>query len=338
MCKEEASKVIEKAFPLSTVIRWASEITGKAQKTDRIQLIDLIRESLESLSNEESLENIRKWCIYSCGCSITMPKELGDPIKYKIGNKIGPVRDRTYEFMGYARGDDTEGFKTDLSYKGESPTFFDLPKQGGRLAARSLEYFTKTAKCPYLLVQGHDIHDREVFTVQDGNTDVGERIYLSQPDESPAYSMHIFKRITSVRIVGAEVNIQFVWLNSTTYGSQPTELGLLSYYDPGEEFPGFRRYSFMGEANCCYTVEVLGHLRQPELRYDNELIRGFDSGAIKNMMRANFYKSKNDIQGAQFNASLAVTSIRKKNEKSAPNTDAIDVNITTSAGSFPEVY
>lgn len=118
----------------------------------------------------------------------------------------------------------------------------------------------------------------------------------------------------------------------------PTEVGLLSYFDPGEELPGFRRYSFPANTEDCYTVEVLGLLRQPELRYNNELIRGFDSGAIKNMIRANFSKDKNDIQGAQFNASLAMTSIRKKNDKNSPNTDNIDVNIVTSAGSFPEVY
>jgi len=330
--------VIEKAFPLTTVIRWASEITGKSQKSDRVQLIDIIRESLEALHNEESLDNLRKWCIYSCGCTITMPKELADPIKYKIGSKTGPVRDRAYEFIGYVRGDDVEGFRNDLSYIREYPTVFDLPKQGGRIAARSLDFYTKGSVCPYLVIQGEDIHGREVFTVSDGKTDVGERVLLSQPNESPSYTKTIFKRITSVRIVNSEVNIQFVWCNAPTYGSAPTEVGLLSYYDPGEEYPGFRRYSFPANADECYTVEVLGHLRQPELRYDNELIRGFDSGAIMNMIRANFYKAKNDVQGAQFNASLAISAIKKKNEKISPNTDNIDVNITTSAGSFPEVY
>lgn len=328
---------MEKAFPLDTVIRWASEITGKAPKSDRHKLIDIIRESLESLHNEESLTNLRKWCVYSCGCTITMPKELGTPFKYKIGSAVGPVRNIPYEFLGYVHGDSiSSGFRDDLAYAGESPTFFDLPVQGGRVAARSLERFT--GNTPYIIVQGDDIYGREVFTVNEGVTDVGERIYISPVDQSPSYSKTIFRRINSVRLVNSELNVQLVWCNTKNYGDTPYEIGLLSYYDPGEELPSFKRYSLPIATSDCLTVEVLGHLKQPELRYDNELIRGFDSGAIKNMIRANFYKDKNDINGAQFNASLAIGSIKKKNEKHSPNADMIAVDLATCAKSFPEVY
>lgn len=329
---------MEKAFPLETVLRWASEITGKPAKSDRNRLVDIIRESLESLHNEESLENLRKWCVYSCGCLITMPKELGIPYKYKVGNAVGPVRQKPYEFLGYARDDSLDpGYRQDLAYAGTASTFFDLPAQGGRVAARALERFTSGS--PYLVVQGDDIYGNEVFTPNaEGKLDVGEIVPVSTVDQAPSYSKTIFRRIKSVRIVNSQLNIQFVWCNAKNYGDIPYELGLLSFYDPGEEYPSFSRYALPVETNDCLTVEVLGQLKQPALLYDNELIRGFDSGAIKNMIRANYFKDKNDIQGAQFNASLAVSSIRKKNEKVNTNGDLIAVDPALSAKSFPEVY
>lgn len=329
----------EVAFPLETVLRWAANISGKGVKSDREKLIDLIRESLEALFNEESVENLRRWRIYSSGGFITAPKELAEPLKYKIGCKVGPIRDKAYEFLGYARNDST-GYQANFTYVGEYATYFDLPIQGGRLAARSLDYYDCTVKpAPYLLVQGVDINDKTVYSPHDGKLDVGERIYITPPDQAPTYSKTIFKKVTSVRIVNAQLNIQLVWCNTHFFGATPYEFGLLANYDPGDSFPTFRRYSFpVGDSSCCYALEVLGQLRQPALVYDNELIRGFDSGAIQNMIRANDLKAKNDIGGAQFNSGLAMTSIRKKNERLAPNTDAIPVHVPTSAGKFKNVY
>lgn len=343
----------EAAFPLETVLRWASNISGKGIKSDRDKLIDLVRESLEALFNEETVENLRRWTIFSSGSFITAPKELAEPLKYKIGHKVGPIRDKAYEFLGYARNDST-GYQTNFSYVGEYATYFDLPIQGGRVAARSLDYFDYTkydssnlackTTCskdepPYLLVQGTDINDKVVYSPHDGTLDVGERIYITPPDQAPTYSRTIFKKISSVRVVNAQLNIQLVWCNTHYFGATPYEFGLLANYDPGDSFPTFRRYSFpLHDTSCCYALEVLGQLKQPALVYDNELIRGFDSGAIQNMIRANDLKSKNDIGGAQFNSGLAMTSIRKKNERLAPNTDAIPVHVPTSAGGFKNVY
>lgn len=328
----------DKAFSLEQVLRWAAKTTGLSVRTQREDLIDIIRASLEALTNEESVDTIRKWCIFSSGCYLTLPKELQDPTKYKLCGKSGPVRSRLYEFMGYVREDDVEGFSSDLRYVGTFPTFFELPSQGGRVAARSLEMFAG-GDPPYIVVQGEDMLGNVVYTpTPDGNVDIGERIYISQPNKAPIYSNTKFKRITSVRIVNAEINIQFIWCNVAAEGQAPHEMGLLSYYDAGEEYPTFRRYKLPVTGEDSYRVEILGHLKQPSLRYDNELIRGFDSGVIQDMIRANYYKSKNDLDGARFNSSLAVSSIRKRNEKLIPNSDLIDVDVETCAGSFKVVF
>lgn len=330
----------EKAFPLEEVLRWASEISGKGVNKDRSLLIDLIRESLEALYNEESVENLRKFCIPSCGCLITMPHELAEPLKYKICGEVSPVRNKAFEFLGFERND-CVGYRSDLQYVGEFPTLFDLPDCGARIAARSMDFFDlKWGDAPYLLVQGKDIYDRAVHTVNDGKTDVGERISISKPNAAPIYSKTIFKEITSVRIVNAELNIQLLWCEVDNYGDAPSQIGLLSTYTPGDEYPGFKRYRFLQnvDCSCCYNIEVLGNIRAPSLRYDNELIRGFDSSAIRSMLRANYYRSKNDINGATFNSNIAVSSIRKKNERLSKDTDMLAPFVPTSAGKFPNVF
>lgn len=323
----------EVAFSLGKILKWASDITGKGLRADRENLIDLVREALEALSSEQSLEDVRKWCIPSCGCLVTIPREMADPIKYRVGDKTGPVRDQFYEFKGTAPKDCPD-MKTDLKFQGTSPIFFDLPTQGGRVAARSLNTFAPEAT-PVLLVQGKDIYGREVFHTHEGKTDVGERVAIAQPSDAPEYSKTIFKEITSVRIIDAELNIQLIWCNAKEYGQTPFEMGLLAFYDPGEEMPCFRRYSFPAmDCSCCYNVEILGNLRIPELRYDNELIRGFSSNAIRNMIRAVYYSTKNDINGATFHSGLARTNIRRNNEKKSKNTDLLDFFAPTSGGSF----
>lgn len=331
--------MVDSSFPLSEVLRWASSITGKTVSRDRDVLIDLIRETIDVLHAEESLENLRKWCIPSCGCIVTIPKEMEAPVKYRIGNKVGPVRNFTYQFHGYARKDCT-GYNSDLRYSKESPIFFDLPAHGARVAARALEFFSPDCKPkdrPYLIVQGRNTAGQLVtHTTEHGTSDVGERVYLSQPDVSPEYSEQVFKEITSVRVVG-DINSMLVWCNTTEYGRAPTEYGLLATYDRGDEFPSFRRYELppVVDASCCYEIEVLGHIRKPVLKFDNELVRGYDANTLRSMLRAKWAQASNDINAATFNASLAVGSLRKQNERQQVESDNIHIFAPTAPGYFP---
>lgn len=331
--------MVDSAFPLSEVLRWTSAITGKTVTQNRETLIDLIRETIDVLHAEESTENLRKWCIPSCGCVVTIPKEMETPVKYRIGDKVGPVRNFTYQFHGYTRYDCT-GYNSDLRYIKESPIFFDLPKHGARVAARAVEYYTPDCKpedLPYLIVQGYNTAGQLVSRMtDDGHADIGEKIYISQPDQAPEYSEQVFSSITSVRVVG-EVNTMLVWCNVTEYGKTPNEYGLLSIYDRGDELPSFRRYELAPvlDSSCCYEIEVLGHLRKPMLKYDNELIRGYDANTLRSMIRAKHAQSSNDINGATFNASLAMGSLRKQNEKQQNEADNIQIFAPTAPGNFP---
>lgn len=335
--------MIENAFPLDTVIRWAADITGKGQHSDRDLLLDLIKESLEALYLEESVENLRKWCIPSCGCSITAPKELANPVMYKVGDKVSPVRTKAYEFLGYTRKD-AEGYYGDLQYQGEYPTYFDMPSGGAQVCARALEQLPQLKESdpqPHLVVQGLNASGNPVYSRRkNGEMDIGEIVPIVGPDCPPPSSYNKFKEITSVRIVNSNHNIHFMWANIPSGAVTASSIGLLAYYDPGDEYPAFRRYKIPSLANSkyCYNIEVLGHLKMPSLRYDNELVRGFNSNTIRSMIRANYYRSKNDIQGATFNSGLAMTSIRKNNEKRHKNSDEVAVNQATSAGKFPTVY
>lgn len=335
--------MIENAFPLESVLRWAASITGKGVGSDRSLLLDIIKESLEALYREESVQNIRRWCLPTCGCSITAPKEMAEPIKYKIGNKVGVIRTKAYEFQGYVRND-VEGYSSDLYYQGEFPTYFDIPSGAAHVAARALEdlhTLDRGKDGPYLVVQGLNATGNIVYARRkDGEMGVGEIVPIVGPNESPLASYNQFSKITSVEIKNSSYNVHFMWAKNVVNASTASSFGLLAYYDPGEDLPSFRRYSIpsLQNADCCYEVEVLAKLRVPELKYDNELIRGFDSGTIRNMIRANYLKSKNDIQGATFNSNLAMGAIRKDNEKRHRNGDEIPVNIATSAGKFPQIF
>ena len=339
----------ESVFALDKVIQWASEITGKGATENREALIDLIRETLDVLYQQESVENYRKWCLYTCNGCITLPREIGSAEKYKIGEEVGSVRGKYYEFLGYVRTTDCEHFKDDLRYLGEFPIYYDLPKHGARVAAQSIDHFECSRdwdKRPYLIVQGKDLEKKEVFTnlntgdQNQGITDQGERIYLAEPGKNPAYSRTIFSEISSVRIVNAPLNIRFVWCNSSAWQEHPHEVGPLATYDAGDEFPGFRRYFIPGVSKtCCLKIDILGKLRMPALRYDNELIRGFDSFTLRGMLSANHYRGKNDINAATFNSNLATGQLRKKNENIGnKDTDMFAPFIPTSAAKFPQTY
>lgn len=339
----------ESIFPLDQVLRWASDITGLGVTENREKLIDIIRETLDVLYRQESIENLRKWCITSCNGCITLPREIGTPEKYKIGEEVHSVRNKAYEFLGFVRTSDCENYKSDLRYLGEYPIQFDLPKCGGRVAAQSKDYFECDRdwnKRPYLIVQGKDLEKNEVFTnlntgeQNQGKTDQGERVYISNPDTQPEYSRTIFSEISSVRIVNAPLNIRFVWCNSSAWGEPPYEVGPLATFDAGDEFSGFRRYFIPGvNTSCCYTIEILGKLRLPSLRYNNELIRGFDSFTIRSMVSANFFRGKNDLNAATLNSNLAMGQLRQKNEiLGNKDTDMFAPFIPTCAAKFPQTY
>lgn len=335
--------MIENVFTLGQVLKWASAISGEGLQSSRETLIDLVRESLDALFDIESVENLRKWCVQVCGCVVTLPYEIGEPQKYKIGNEIQQVRNKAWEFIGVVHTNDCSGYRSDLRYQGESPTYFDLPTRGARLAVKAKDYFEPAKReCdnPYLLVQGKDKKGKQVFTAHGGKMDIGERIYIAQPDENPRCSETIFSEIESVRIVNAHLHLTLVWCNLAEGEEYPYEYGILSEYGPGEEFPGYKRYEIPGLARdkCCRNIEILGQARKPALRYDNELIRGFDSLAIRSMISANWYRGKNDINGATFNSNIAVSSTKRKNEQQAPNTDNIPVFLPTCAAKFPGVY
>lgn len=330
----------EHAFTLEQVIKWTNHISGLGITSDRDKIIDLIRESIDALVNEESNENLRSWEVLAIAGLVILPKQISVPAKYKIYGSVGPVKNLYYQFKGYIPRQDCRDYREDLEFHSESPVLFPLPKQGGRVAAKSQDFFEQDCKIqPYLLVQGIDLQGREIFTPNDGKMDVGERIYISQPSDAPPYSINVFKEITSVRVVGAQLNIQFVWCNTHNYGDTPFEAGVLALYDAGDEMPKFRKFILHGlRCNDITKVDILGSLAKPRLKYDNELIHGFDSNTIRSMIRANWNRGKNDINSATFNSNIAVASIRKQNERQNPDTDQLVVHIPTCAGKFPQTY
>lgn len=334
----------ESIFPLEQVIRWTAEITGWGVTENRDKIIDLIRETLDVLYKQESQENLRKWCITSCNGCITLPREIGSAEKYKIGEHVGPIRNKAYEFLGFVRTVDCEHFKSDLRYLGEFPTQFDLPKCGARVAAQSIDYFEcdrDIEKRPYIIVQGKDTSKNEIFTnLNDGKMDQGERVYISPPGISPTYSRATFSEISSVRIVNAELNVRFVWCRVTESGELPFEVGPLAAFDAGDEIPGFKKYTIPGiSANCCQQIEILGKLRQPALRYNNELIRGLDSFIIRTMLAANYNRGTKDLSAATLNSNLAMGQLRKSNENVGnKDTDTFAPFIPTCAAKFPQTY
>ena len=335
----------ENVFPLEEIIRWTGDITGYGLTSERKKIIDLIRETLDALRVQESVDNLRRWRIYSHNGCITLPREIGVAEKYKIGEEIGPVRGLAYEFLGFVRSVDCEHFKTDLRLTGEFATFYDLPSSGARVAAQSIDQFECSKdwdKRPYIQVQGKDLKGREVFTNLDtGKMDQGERVYISLPNENPQYSRNIFASpLSGVRLVNAPLNVKFVWCNAENYGDKPYEVGPLATYDAGDEIPSFRRYYIPGISHRgCHQIEVLGKLRMPPLIYNNELIRGFDSFVLRSMISANWYRSQNDLNSANLNASLSVGQLRKSNEvKTGNETDNLAPFKATCAANFPKMY
>lgn len=332
---------MENAFSLETVLRWAAEESGKGRvsSSERQKLTDIVREALDALFAEQPLEGIRCWCLNSCGCSVTLPREMGDPVKYKVCDKVGPVRSKLYDFRDYCDTDCLD-FKSDLKFEKETPLTFELPEEGGRVYARALEHYPADCK-PQILVQGEDFYGKEVFHKnENGVLDVGELLTIAQPNEEPVYSKTHFKKggITSVRLIDSALNVQFNWCHVHEYGQTPHRMGLLSFYEPGDEYPCFRKYTFpVMDCSCCYKIEILACLKPPRLSHPNELIRGFSSNAIRNMIRAIRYNIKGDIGTASGYSNIAATNIRKNNEKKNKEADIIDFFGPTSGCSFRSI-
>lgn len=331
---------VEKVFTLEQVIRWAAEITGKGIRSNRDYLIDLVRETLEVLENQESMENLRKWCVCSCGCSFTAPNEMGQPLKYKLGNKVGPVRSKAYEFRGYQRKDNCDLFSEDIRYLGEFPTYYDGPKDCPfRLSAIALDQFGAN-EAPYLIVQAEDEAGNPVVTKdEDGKTTLGVKVPIARPYDQPIYSQEKITKIIDVQVMDCSIRTNLMWVKAD-WGKLPSEFGLLSCYSPGQSRGCFQRYSINErlDEDCCYQVEILGRLALPNFKFDNELIIGFDSSSIRSMLRAKRAQSENDIQVATFNSNIAMSNLKKMNERKLKDTDTFHVSEPASAGKFPKVY
>jgi len=336
---------LEKRFSLKEVLRWAAEITGKGVNSNKEYLTDIVRETLEVLENEESVENLRKWCVCSCGCNFTVPNDMGQPLKYKLGKKVGPVRGKAYEFRGYERKDNCDAFSEDIKLLGEFPTFYEGPTDCPfRLSAVSIDPIPKGEE-RVVIVQAEDEGGKEITSVVvdektgEEKTILGIEVKIADTHTSPVYTERVVTKIKEVQIPDCDIRFNLMWVKAD-WGDLPKEFGLLGCYAPGEHRGCFRRYSINENLSedCCYEVEILARLALPKFKFDNEVISGFDSSTIRSMIRAKHYQTENDINSATFNSNVAMANLKKSNQRKLKDVDDFQVFIPMSASKFPKVY
>lgn len=223
----------------------------------------------------------RKWCFTTCDGCITLPWELETPVRYKIDGQTCNVWDHWFEFHEAAAGEcDPDHCKSEGWVEGlyiepwYYPTVFELPCGGAHVYASG----RRPEDCDsHIIVQGLDSTGKPIYVPHKDEQILGE--YLPIRHNKPQHSECRFHKITGVYSTQTTDYKRLYW-----HTPENGKSGLLVELRPEETVPQYRRVKIKLPAcsePCCHKVEILGRVRDPQFKYDNEILPVTSLPALK---------------------------------------------------------
>lgn len=310
----------------TTLARYA----GRGGKCASGRETDLfVKKVLQHMLFKGSYGNLRKFCFCSHKGCITIPYELETPLKVKIGNRVGTVWDKWFEYYNIGEMEMCVPC-SEAMYEEPNrfPTVYD-PPSGSRIGALATACEDADA---HIIVQGKDPTGREVITNHEGTQITGE--YLRIVKGQLRYTQVAFGTVTGIQKTKTNGYVQLFWVNPDT-----NIKGFLADYAPGEELPSYRRYKLTNQyCNSTVQVSVLGRIRLKDNYADNDIIPFENLYALElagQSINANF---NNDPEMAKAKDSFLQDSIISEGEyKRVQNGQPVDIMYMTSAGAVRNI-
>lgn len=247
---------------------------GTAGKCDNVTLDFFVKEVLQYLLIHGTYGNERKFTLCAQNGYITLPKELETPLKIKIGNAIGSVWNRWFE---YHSGNDLHNGciaeKALLEEPNRYPTVYDLPSCGGYPAVIGT---CQEAPDAHVVVKGKDLTGREIYSVHKGEKVVG--VYLTIEKGKLHKSEIKFGQISEVSKTKTNGYTTLISLDDSCLVRK-----FLSDYEPYETAPSYRRAKLILTPcpEICF-VSILGRIKLKDHYADDDLIP-FDNILLLNV-------------------------------------------------------
>lgn len=284
-----------------------SQYAGRGGKCPNAEEVSIfVKEVLQYMLYSGNYGNIRKYCFMAEKGCITLPYELEAPLKVKIGDKVGSVWNRWFDF--YSQSDLGECLPAENALYEEPnlfPTVYDVPNGGARVGAIATAGESDDA---HIIVQGVDPTGREVFTNHNGKQIAGEYLRLRKGEFR--YSTVIFGKITGILKTKTQGYVQLLWVIP-----EINKQGFLSDYSPLDEIPAYRRFR-LTSPKCHENVQVsvIGRIRLKENYADEDLLPFDNLYALSlagQTVQANY---NDDVQGSAAKDQALQNVINKENE------------------------
>lgn len=310
-----------------TLSRYAG-LGGQCPSGDNLDLF--CRKVFDYMLSSGAGRDIRKFCFNAVKGCFTAPYELETPLKVKIGDKIGTVWNRWFDFYNYG---ELEGCIPASNALYEEPnvfcTVYDLPNGFCRVGVVGTASEDSSAT---LIVSGKDPTGREIITDHEGQKISGELLKIEKG--TLHYSKVVFGEITGVTKTVTNGYVQLHW-----YRPELGLRGFLSDYSPFETTPTYRRFRLTSPA-CGPSVQVtvIGRIRIKDHYGDNETVPFESLYALELAGQAVNAQYNNDPQMAQAkDATMQDIINREKETKRIQPGSPLDIFFPLSAGAVKSI-
>lgn len=315
------------------VLRVASKEFGKSCTSERArrELLDYIQEAVQIYLSDEGYYGHKRWCVCSSGACFTLPTDAANVIKYKVDGKVEKAWNKYYTFHGDAPSS-CEGYREGLVHIGDNfPTVYDLPPEGARIAVIATGPECEGAQ---ITIQGEDDKGNQIIVAHFGEEMNGERLDIKY--NKPTYTKSVFKKITAVEKSDTQNPVSLYWIKVNN--GQITEQGILSTYGQNENFGCYSKYRMMGvNENCCHQISIIGNLKSPRLKYDNDILPIKDITILKAILRSIKASETDDYERARFNMSYAEKRMEREKKYRDKERARLDVCYNTSPKSLRNI-
>lgn len=224
-----------------------------------------VQKTLQHLLYSGEYGSLRTFSFCAQNGCITLPYELETPLKVKIGDRVGSVWDKWYEYHSSKEMCDclpaNQALIEDPNFY---PTIYDIPFPNGAFVG--VLGVCEEDSDATVIVQGFDATGREIFTTNSkGEQVVGEQLTIKKG--TIKYTQAAFAKITGIVKSVTNGYVQLLWVSPSR-----NLKGFLADYSPLETAPSYRRFRLTSP--CCelLRVSILGRIRLKSTYTDNDYI------------------------------------------------------------------
>jgi len=263
---------------------------------------------------------------------ITLPYELETPLKIKIGDSVGSVWGKWFEWR-YGASDagsiDASNALT-IDDVNTHPTVYDLPQGGGHPAILG---FVDEEPDAHAIISGIDMSNTEIFTTHQGQRIGGEYLSIERGRLKAANTR--FSKITSITMTKTNGYKQLFCVDSDGLNKQ-----FLSAYTPYEEVPEYKRAKLSAKCADIVKVSILGRIRLKEYYADSDPIPVRNLYALHVAGQGIQASRQTDNQTAQAKDATLTTLIDRSNSNKQVNNGQpmVDVYRPLSNGSIKRLF